>query len=70
MKKTIIEFVVSPEGGIRSTIKEVKGGGCEKVSEALKQGLGQVTATKRTSEYYETNTNLVSVGRLTKKYTD
>ncbi len=63
MKKTTIEFIVGKNGSITSTVKEIKGPGCAKISESLKQGLGKVTDTRKTSEYYETAETSVRVKR-------
>jgi hypothetical protein len=66
MKKTVIEFVINQSGGIQSTIKEIKGDGCEKIVDSLKLGLGEITATKRTSEYYQRTSGVICTNSVKK----
>ena len=48
-----IEFVISRNGTIKSTVKKVKGPGCGELARRLSQDLGQVVKSERTREYYE-----------------
>ncbi len=67
MEKKVIEFVIGRSGSIKSTIKEIKGDGCEKIYDNLKLGLGKITAAKRTSEYYQKTSGVIRTNSVKKQ---
>jgi len=52
MEKKEIEFIIKPNGEVEFTVKGVKGKKCVPLADLFKT-LGEVTASKNTSEYYE-----------------
>ncbi|MBL7995177.1 DUF2997 domain-containing protein [bacterium] len=47
-----IEFTIKKDGSVEYTIKGIKGGSCEDLSKIFEE-LGTMTASKKTSEYFE-----------------
>lgn len=48
-----IEFKIYPDGRIEETVRGVKGGNCEKITEDINKVLGKTIASKPTEEMYE-----------------
>lgn len=48
-----IEFRVYPDGRVTETVRGVKGGNCQKLTESINKNLGKVVDSKPTEEMYE-----------------
>ena len=49
-----IEFRIYPDGRVTEVVRGVKGGNCEKITEAINKQLGSVVASQPTEEMFET----------------
>ena len=50
----IIELIVSPKGEAQLTTKGFAGPSCQEASRFLEHALGQTSATRRTAEFFQT----------------
>ena len=48
-----IEFRIFPDGRVEETVRGVKGGDCEKITEGINKNLGKVVSSEPTAEMYE-----------------
>jgi hypothetical protein len=48
-----IEFKIYPDGRIEETVRGVKGGNCEKITEDINKVLGRTVTSKPTEEMFE-----------------
>ncbi|MBN1284580.1 MAG: DUF2997 domain-containing protein [Anaerolineae bacterium] len=61
-----IEFIIMPDGTVREEVRGVQGTGCENVTRAIEDALGEVSEREHKPEYYEqtriTDSQTVSTG--------
>lgn len=48
-----VEITISPDGTVEVHVRGIKGPRCAEATRGLREGLGAVTAERRTPEYYE-----------------
>lgn len=48
-----IEFIIRPDGTVIENVIGVSGGGCEDVTRAIEEALGEVTEREHKPEFYE-----------------
>lgn len=48
-----IEFKIYPDGRVEETVRGIKGGSCEKVTEKINEQLGKVVTSNPTEEMFE-----------------
>ncbi|MBL7960243.1 DUF2997 domain-containing protein [bacterium] len=58
-----IEFTIKKDGSVEYTIKGIKGGSCEDLSKIFEE-LGTVTASKKTSEYFEKEPEVKTITQM------
>lgn len=54
-----IEFRIYPDGRVTETVRGVKGGNCQKVTEAINKQLGTVVDSAPTEEMYEQELEII-----------
>ena len=53
-----IEFKIYPDGRIEETVRGVKGGNCQKITEEINKVLGKTVDSKPTEEMFEEKINI------------
>ena len=48
-----LEFKIYPDGRVEETVRGVKGGNCQEITEKINEQLGKVVASEPTEEMYE-----------------
>jgi len=60
-----LEFKIYPDGRVEETVRGIKGGQCEKVTEKINEALGKVVQSAPTEEMYEQNVVIDQTQTLT-----
>lgn len=58
-----IECTIKKDGSVEYTIKGIKGGSCEDLSKIFEE-LGTVTASKKTTEYFEKEPEVKTITQM------
>ncbi len=48
-----IEFVILPDGTVKEEVRGMAGAGCEEVTRAIEDALGEVSEREHKPEYYQ-----------------